>query len=67
MGDMKPQRDTATGKFRSDSEPNKSKLTLRLPSSLYDQLREVAGDQVAAWVREAIAEKLQRQKNQQAS
>lgn len=67
MGYMKPQRDTESGKFRSDSEPNKSKLTLRLPSSLHEQLREVAGDEVAAWVREAIAEKLQRHTNQKAS
>lgn len=56
---MKAKR--VNGKFFSESEPNKYKLTLRLPESMASRMQEVAGGEVAAWVREAIAEKLARE------
>ncbi len=61
---MKAKR--VNGKFYSDSEPVRRKLTLRLPDSLADQLEKAAGTEVAAWVREAIAEKLEREYDQKA-
>jgi hypothetical protein len=64
MDGMKPERDTKTGKFKSESEPNRRKLTVRLPDSLADELEQAAGSEVAAWVRQAISEKLERQNSQ---
>jgi len=51
------------GKFYTESEPNRRKLTLRLPDSLADRLEQVAGNEVAAWVRQAIAQRLQREES----
>ena len=58
-------RDTKTGRFVTDKEPVDSKpIALRLPRSLEAELREHAGDALAPWIREAIAEKLEREKRQ---
>lgn len=59
---MKAKRDD-NGKFYSTAEPNKAKLTLRLPDSLHNRVRKTAGDEIAAWVRQAIIEKLEREEN----
>ncbi|AFZ32976.1 hypothetical protein IQ230_00735 [Gloeocapsopsis crepidinum LEGE 06123] len=57
------KRDLKSGKFVTDSEPVISKpISIRLPPSLEAELRAVAGDAVAPWIREAIAEKLARDK-----
>ncbi|MUL38301.1 hypothetical protein [Gloeocapsopsis dulcis] len=57
------KRDTKSGKFITDSEPVISKpISIRLPPSLEAELRAVAGDAVAPWIRAAIAEKLARDK-----
>jgi hypothetical protein len=58
------KRDTQSGKFVTDQEPVVSKpISVRLPPSLEAELRAVAGDAVAPWIREAIAEKLERDKD----
>lgn len=58
------KRDTHSGKFVTDREPVVSKpISVRLPPSLEAELRAVAGDAVAPWIREAIAEKLERDKH----
>ena len=60
------KRDTQSGKFVTDKEPVVSKpIALRLPPSLEAELRTYAGDAVAPWIREAIAEKLEREKQQE--
>ncbi|WP_218596928.1 hypothetical protein [Chroogloeocystis siderophila] len=47
----------------TDSEPVISKpISIRLPPSLEAELRAVAKDALAPWIREAIAEKLARDK-----
>lgn len=56
---MKAKR--INGKFVSESEPNKYKLTLRIPESWAEQLQQVADGEVAEYVRAAIAEKLERE------
>lgn len=59
------KRDTKTGKFVTEREPVDSKpITVRLPRSLEAELRQYAGDALAPWIREAIAEKLEREKRQ---
>ena len=35
-------------------------ITLRMPKSMYEQLIAIAGKEKASWIREAVAEKLQR-------
>lgn len=56
-------RDTKTGKFFTEREPVDSKpITVRLPRSLEAELRQYAGDALAPWIREAIAEKIEREK-----
>lgn len=37
-------------------------ITVRLPRSLEAELRQYAGDALAPWIREAIAEKIEREK-----
>jgi len=59
------KRDTESGKFVTDKEPVVSQpISVRLPPSLLAELRAYAGDAVAPWIREAIAEKLDREKRQ---
>lgn len=55
-------RDKRTGKFRLvESEPiSKKQIGVRLPLSMEEKLRQIAGKDMSAWVREAIAEKLER-------
>ncbi len=61
-------RDTESGKFISTSEPVVSRpIAIRLPPSLEMKLRKYAGDAIAPWIREAITEKLERIKKQEAS
>lgn len=55
------KKDPVTGKFSSDSEPNDKFFALRLPESLLSLLKQTYGDKVAAFIREAIAEKLERE------
>lgn len=58
------KRDVQSGQFVTDSEPVVSKpISVRLPPSLEAELRAVAGDAIAPWIREAIAEKLKREKH----
>ena len=57
------KRDTHFGKFVTDKEPVVSKpISIRLPPSLEAELKAVAGDKIASWIREAISEKLERDK-----
>jgi predicted DNA-binding protein len=57
------KRDTHSGKFVTDKEPVVSKpISIRLPPSLEAELKAVAGDKIASWIREAISEKLERDK-----
>jgi hypothetical protein len=52
-----------TGKFCS---PNpellaRKAISVRLPVSIDTRVRAVAGDQLSAWIRDAVAEKLERE------
>lgn len=49
--------------YKYASEPNVFKLTIRIPNSYAEKMKFIAGDRVAQWVREAIAEKLEREQN----
>lgn len=42
-------------------------MGVRLPMDIDTVVREVAGNNLSNWVREAIAEKLEREKNQEKS
>lgn len=64
---MKAERDKTTGKFVTQAEPNSRNLTVRVPATLHSELKNVAGAQLAAWIREAIAEKLEREQQQDMS
>ncbi len=58
----KPPQDRKTGKFCSPNpEPLGKKIVgVRLPESMEAQLRQVGGKDLSGWIREAIAEKLER-------
>lgn len=62
---MLPTRNQETGKFCSalpealDPKP----INVKLPPSMKRSLKKNAGSDISAWVREAIAEKLQREEN----
>ena len=62
---MKGNR-TGKGYFHSKrTEPLcKQPLTVKLPQSMDKNLREVAGDNLADWVRDAIAQKLAQEKQE---
>lgn len=62
------KRDTQSGQFVTGSEPVVSKpISVRLPPSLEAELRKAAGGAIAPWIREAIAEKLKREKHQKSA
>lgn len=62
---MLPTRDRETGKFRSslpeglDPRP----ISVKLPPSVKQELKLIAGSDISAWIREAIAEKLEREQS----
>ncbi len=62
---MERQRNPQSGKFYSESKPNRFKLTLRIPDDMALELKDLAGQDVAQWVREAIAQKLEREKQRE--
>ena len=61
---MKQPHDRKTGRFCSPNpEPlGKSIIGVRLPASLEAELRQVAGDDLSKWIREAIATRLKQEK-----
>jgi hypothetical protein len=65
----KPRNTTGKGYFTVvGKEPlSKKILAVRLPESLDAQARQVAGDDLSGWLREAIAEKLERELNKDAA
>lgn len=54
------------GRFTTDSEPAVSKLTVRVPPSLRAEVEQIADGKVAEWLREAIIEKLRKDKIEKA-
>ena len=64
---MKGNR-TGRGYFPvAGAEPVAKKMIgLRLPASMDAVVREVAGDDLTSWIREAIAEKLEREQQMSA-
>lgn len=55
------------GRFATDAEAAVSKLTVRVPPSLRAEVEQMANGKVAEWLREAIAEKLAREQQQEIS
>ena len=49
------------GRFATDAEPSVSKLTVRVPPSLRAKVEKISNGKVAEWLRDAIAEKLERE------
>lgn len=60
---MKQPRNDKTGKFRSlNPEPLGKKIVgIRLSPSMEAEVRQIAGDDLSQWIRQAIAEKLARE------
>ena len=63
----KPRNTTGKGYFSvKGSEPlSKNALHVRLPESRDVEVRELAGDRLSEWLREAIIEKIEREKQQE--
>lgn len=63
----KPRNTTGKGYFKiSGSEPlAKNVLAVRLPESMDAQVRELAGDDISGWLREAIAARLAQEKSRE--
>ena len=60
----KPRNTTGKGYYKvKGSEPlAKQPIALRLPESVDKDLRELAGDDLTGWLRKAIADQVQREK-----
>ena len=58
-------RNKDSGKFCSPySEPlNKNIIGLRLPASMEEEVRQLAGKDLSGWIRDAIAQKLAQERN----
>jgi len=63
----KPRNTTGKGYFTVDGpEPlSKKALHVRLPESRDAEVRELAGDKLSEWLREAIVEKIEREKQRE--
>ena len=59
----KPRNTTGKGYFKiAGPEPlSRNVLAVRLPESLDAKVREIARDDISGWLRQAIAEKLERE------
>lgn len=62
----KPRNTTGKGYYKvKGAEPlAKQPIALRLPESVDKELRELAGEDLTGWLRKAIAEQVQREKQQ---
>lgn len=60
------QQKRVNGRFATDAEPAVSKLTVRVPPSLRAEVEQIADGKVAEWLREAILEKLRKDKTEKA-
>lgn len=63
----KPRNTTGGGYFKTaGAEPlSENAMAVRLPVSMDSQVRQLAGDHLSEWLRQAIAEKLEREKSYQ--
>jgi hypothetical protein len=55
------------GKFVADGEPAVSKLTVRVSPTLRAEVERMSNGKVAEWLREAIAEKIARETQQESA
>lgn len=60
-------RKRVNGKFYSDGEPNTERIAVRVPPSIYLDVIDASNGEIAKFVRDAIAEKLQRSTNQKSA
>ncbi len=60
----KPQNTTGKEYFKTAGAepPSKNALAVRLPESMDSQVRQLAGNALSEWLREASTEKLEREK-----
>ena len=49
------------GRFFTEGEANTGKLTVRVPPSLEEKVKSIAGKDLSAWLRKAILNELQRE------
>lgn len=59
------QRDRVTGKFIATAEKNSERIWLRVPGSAYLDLIDFSGGDISTYARQAILEKLERDKQSQ--
>lgn len=57
----KQRRDTQ-GRFATDKEARLTNFTFRVDSALKEEVRQIAGDRMTQWLREAVIEKIAREK-----
>lgn len=56
------QRRDTQGKFTTDKEARLTNFTFRVDSALKEEVKQIAGDRMAQWLREAVIEKIAREK-----
>lgn len=66
---MLPTRDQKTGKFRSPCSEalDPTPLSVKLTASMKQEIRQIAGSDMSAWIREAIISRLEQEKAAQSS
>lgn len=61
------ERKRVKGKFYSEQEANTERIAVRVPPSIYLELIDLSNGQIPQFVRQAILEKLEREKTQQSA
>jgi hypothetical protein len=62
MSDKEFERDSIGRFLAASHEPIVHRVSFKLPESVKNELKKVAGDHMSAWLREAVIEKLDREK-----
>lgn len=63
----KEERDSIGRFLAAGNEPIVHRVSFKLPASLRAELDKAAGSKLSAWLREAVAEKLEREQQQDLS
>ena len=63
MSDKEFERDSIGRFLAAGNEPIKHRVSFKLPESIKIELEKAAGDRMSAWLREAVIEKLDREKS----
>ena len=59
---METKQARVRGRFYTEAEPNTERIAARIPESMYLELIDASNGQIAQFIREAIANEINRRK-----